>query len=569
MRINAGVLSSLLQADLDLARWNGAMNPYPGQTVRQFAMASLNRSLVKKYLSGTSDTTPEADAAALEKFTEVNDSCRRYAYDTSGRPDWVREALGEAQAFIYRFFYPDAIDCILSLSEISRGFGVGPGSSIGSPETDLYSKFSLSDLSATSSVLHVLYKQAIRHNPLWLELEDFRAKEKGYRIVESSRLSFVPKTVEISRTICTEPVLNMMFQKGIASVLEKRLKQVVGIDLQKQQPKNRELARIGSVTGRFGTIDLSSASDSMSLALVRAFFPAQAVAWLERCRCKTTVLPDGSTLELHMISSMGNGYTFPLQTIFFASLVYGAYRVLGIPLHYPRGLSHGNLAVNGDDIIVVSEAYDLVCEMLSCAGFRVNVDKSFNEGLFRESCGGDYYHGCDVRGVYLKHLRDANDCFSAINRLNRWSTRHRVPLCNLVGYLSRKCRFLPIPYDEDDSHGVKVPLCLLDTKLRRHKGTGGIYYRFSQLSKRSVKVDSPDSGQFSRPGWFYNPSGLLFALLAGSIRNGSIGFRTTARRAGIRRRYSSRWDYIPSAHLERGDYHVDWKFYVALNLGKV
>lgn len=576
MRICAGNLASLLQADLEASGWNGQIQSYPGQTPRQAACASIARSLVKKYLPGTLDTTPETDAKALALFMKVNDACRAYVPKHSEAPTWLRIALGEAKAFLWDFFYPvgrstemwGGQDFILSLHEICKGLNVGPGSSIGAPGEDLYSKLSLSPLTASSPALHMLYVQAIRHLPTWTENEDIRRTRLGCRVVGSSRLSFVAKTAEISRTICTEPLLNMMFQKGVARVLELRLRQVVGIDLKTQQQKNQQFARIGSRTGDFGTIDLSSASDSMSLTLVREFFPPEVVKWLELFRTKSTILPDGKELELHMISSMGNGYTFPLQTIFFSALVYGAYRALGIKPRPSRGHSLGNFAVNGDDIIVVREAYDLVCEMLAFSGFSVNVDKSFNEGLFRESCGHDYYHGHNVRGVYLKHLRDANDCYSAINRLNRWSARHSVPLPRLVGYLLSKCRFLPIPYDEDDASGVKVPASLLTRRLFE-KNTGGIFYRCSTLKPRSVSVDTSNGKTVKMRRYYENSPGLLLAFVAGCIRDGRIGQRQTDRIGRIRRRYSSRWDYIPFDPLETMGYDVRWKSYVGVNLGKV
>jgi hypothetical protein len=577
MRINAGTIASLLEADLLSAGWNGCKTAYPGQTPRQAAYASISRSIVKKYLEGTSETSPEADQKALALFTSVNNACRTFNYDTTCIPDWERIALGEAKWFLWDFFYPvghsrsswSDQDFILSSHEICKDLNVGPGSSIGSKSTDLYSKFSTSDLSATSSALHLLYVQAVRHNPTWLDVEMFRAERMGYGIAQASRLSFVPKYADISRTICTEPVLNMMFQKGIASVIDRRMRQVLAIDLRNQQSINQKLARIGSITGEFGTIDLTSASDSMSLSLVREFFPPDVVRWLERTRCSHTVLPDGSLIELHMISSMGNAFTFPLQTIFFASLVYGAYRTLDIQLKRSRAHVLPNFAVNGDDIIVVQQAYSLVVRLLQLTGFSVNVDKSFNEGPFRESCGSDYFQGYNIRGVYIKRLRDANDCYSAINRLNRWSSQQRTALPRLVSYLSRKCRFLPIPYDEDDSHGIKVPQCVLPRVWSRHKDTGGLYYRFSMLIPRSIAVNDTVGKAPNIPGWFNNPSGLLFAFLAGNIRDGRIVLRTTERSAKIRRRYSSRWNYIPVVDLEKGLDFESWKAFTVLNLEKV
>lgn len=581
MRINAGDLASLLEVDLQQAGWNGAKNPYPGQTQRQYAMMALSKSFVKKTISRR--TTEAADKAALDLFESVNERCRAYKFCTDGLPSWTRTALGEAKSFIYELFYslsdgPDTEKCWglmekqhLTYASICEGFGVGPGSSLGAPETDFYSKLSLSTMAASSSTLHKLYVQAISNNPTWTAMESLRSQRFGSEVVESSRLSFVPKTREISRTICTEPVLNMMFQKGIAKVLEKRLRETMNIDLSLQPDRNRRLARVGSLTGEFGTIDLSSASDSMSLALVREFFPATVVQWLERTSCRSTILPGGRKLELHMISSMGNAFTFPLQTIFFCSLVYGAYKSLGIPIKRPGARTDGNFAVFGDDIIVCKRAYGFVCELLSISGFSVNVDKSFNEGLFRESCGHDYYYGLDVRGVYVKTLDDMHDCYSTINRLNRWSAKHDVFLPRTVGYLRSRVRYLPVPYDEDDSHGIKVPSRLLDGRVFRDEDTGAIIYRFLTPRKRQYSMHATDGrkGKSSseKPRGFYeNPDGQMLALLVGSIRGGRVSLRTISRTSVVKKRSTPRWDWIASGWEVTPGFVSRWKAAVEMNV---
>ena len=602
MHIDAALLSSTLSLDLFEAGWNGTERPYPGQDGKQFAMAHLFRSFVKKYLPGTSDKNPKGDAAALSLFTKVNEACRSWQLDTSSFDDLDAVIIGEFRSIIDGFFYPgwcsvpkwceipsgvttwrDPVtnevliyhDFILGQNSILSGCGFGSGANIGAPETDLYSKLASSTLAATGEDLYVQYVDAIRCDHAWAEMEHSRHSALGTRIVKGSRLSFVPKTSEISRTICTEPTLNMFFQKGVAYCIEKRLSQVFGIDLSTQPDINRELARIGSLNGKFGTIDLSSASDSISLSLCREFLPARVTAILERYRCPSTILPDGSEIDLHMVSSMGNAFTFPLQTLLFASLVSACYRAYDIKVIRSRGKSVypddstygaktistpmkiGNFAVFGDDIIVDSRVYARICKILNVLGFAVNADKSFNEGLFRESCGHDYYHGCNVRGVYIKRLRDIGDCYSAINRLIRWVARHGIGLPRCIKLLRARVRFLPVPYDESDDAGVKVPIDMLKRRIN-HPDTGGTLYRYHRLLDRRIRFPLHENDR--RPiFWIYNPAGVLKAFVAGSIRDGSVVLRTSRRRAVIRKRYSSRWDYISDAQVERPGYAADWK----------
>lgn len=552
MRDYASDLPVYLEADLFANGWNGSLNPYPGMCLKQFAMMSLRKSFLKKLRP---DNTLLPDNKALELFLSVNSDCSKYV-PTGDRHLFEHEAiaLGEAKEFLDRFFYRyderfDMYMPILSTASITDGFGFGPGASIGSRTEDFLSKVGSSTMAATDRSLQLLYMQAICEDRVWSDVESIRLLNRGFEIVRGSRLSFVPKTAEISRTICTEPLLNMMFQKGIGEVITKQLNWSCGIDLESQPDKNRRLARLGSETGKFGTIDLSSASDSLSLGLMNEFFPKHVVDWLMKVRSPVTTLPGGDEVDLHMVSSMGNAFTFPLQTLFFCSLVYGAYRVKGLDFDRPRGHALGSFAVFGDDIIVRREAYDLVVKLLSLCGFKVNVDKSFNEGPFRESCGHDYYYGYDVRGVYLQHLRDVYDKYSAINRLNRWSVRHGITLYHTVSFLRKGVRSIWIPFDEDDSAGIMVPRRSAGRTLY-DKNSGSLRYRYYSFKQRTFDVASAGDRPVRLEGWFNNHSAILLAALAGTLRSGKVVHRLHGRRsARLKSGCCPRWDFIP---LDRG-----------------
>jgi len=359
----------------------------------------------------------------------------------------------------------------------------------------------------------------------------------------------------------------MLFQQGIASVLEEGLRQVVGIDLTDQPDKNRELCRLGSLSGEFGTIDLSSPSDSMSLSLVRKFFPRQVCYWLELTRTPKAVLPDGSLLDLHMVSSMGNAFTFPLQTLFFSSLVYGAYKAFGIKFRRPSKHTLGNFAVFGDDIIVKKGVYSFLCTLLSICGFKVNVDKSFNEGLFRESCGRDYYCGYDVRGVYIDSLKTSGDVYSAINKLAFWSATHGIPLPSTISYLRERpgFRFLPVPFHEDDMAGVKVPYATLRRK-RFCPDTGATFYRCFVPISPSIRLDE---GSLSKKlkGYFRNDSALLISAVAGTLRGGVLVPRQHDQpKFRLKTRKSSCWDSLPSKRHASASFGDGWKSIFEVNL---
>lgn len=545
MRNYASDLSESLNADLLRAGWCGSSIPYPGQTQRNYAMMCLSNAVLKKFRDGADDT---ADVKALALFEEVNSSCKSFTWDPSRHTEIDAVAIGEAKNFLYEFFYPDHRpdgtfrQPVLNFRDIIAGMTVGNGANIGCQSTDYLSKIGTSTMAATDQGLYELFRAGISSERLWTDVESIRQKMRGNEYVKGSRLSFVPKTREVSRTICTEPLLNMFFQLGIGNVLRSRLQEVSGIDLSTQPDKNRHLARLGSKNGRFGTIDLSSASDSMSLTIVKEFFPADVITWLMRTRSDITTLPGGREVVLHMVSSMGNGYTFPLQTIFFLSLVYGVYRARNIALRRPSRQSLGNFAVFGDDIIVLNEAYDHVSKLLMMCGFRVNVDKSFNDGFFRESCGRDYYCGYNVRGVYIRTLKDVHDRYSAINRLNVWSAKHGIPLPRAVSSLLIGTRKVLVPYREDDTAGIKVPLRLV-SKVKRSV-TGSVLYRASVPDVISYNVTDVELRPPRIRNWFTNHEAVLMAALAGTLRLGRVVPRSNAQLRRFKSRSVPCWDWI-------------------------
>lgn len=594
MHSRAEVLEVKLLEDLYEAGWNGNRVQHPEADPSQVAMSSLARSLLKKFHNDETDDT--RDNLALTLFTECNERCRRYPGVQPRRLD-EEYIIGEMRAWIYDFFYPNFYlsddvpftrePCLLNLSDIALHFGLGAGSNIGAPDTDFYSKFVLSSMSHTDPCLPILFRHALSVDARWSAVEISRANRYGYKRVRGNRLSFVPKSKDISRTICTEPILNMLFQKGIAGVLNGRLAEVAGIDFTVQPDRNVALARAGSIDGSFGTIDLSSASDSVSLALLRDLLPAEPLNWLLRCRSPLTVLPNGEELELHMISSMGNGYTFPLQTIIFTALVLSVYKIYGIRPERPRSASRtrsgslGNYAVFGDDIIVDHRVYNVVVRCLELLGFTVNKDKSFNEGHFRESCGSDFWSGHNVRGVYIKTLRDDMDSYSAINRLNRWSARHGILLRRAVSYLRSGCRFIGVPYDEADDAGIKIPLSVL--RNPRRDINGAVRYLACVNPPRKLRIPSVDSDRVLSesdlrrirrvsPDFVYDPDALILGLLAGHLRTnpqepiGSFGLRLRGRRVVHRRRVCPGWDNRIFASGESQAYADAWECAVVANL---
>lgn len=541
MGCNPDALYLCLQNDL-IGKLTGfdPDSPPPDLTIKQFAAVQLRKSLLKKYVENTDEA---ADQRAIDKFLAINTKCRNYS------PDWKTElelaTYGEIRRALDNFWFKEGHSLVFSYHDLFDQGRTGPGSSLLARGNDFYTKLFSSPLSATSHSLYDMYKDYVERYPTWNDAECKRlAKYGDVSLVEGNKLVCVPKTVDVSRTICVEPNLNMFAQLGMGRILEGRLREVYGIDLAKQPDKNRELARIGSRDDSYVTIDLASASDSLSLNMLEPLLPKPMLNWLKLLRSPVVEI-EGLSHKLHMVSTMGNGTTFPLQTILFTCVVSACYRVLDLPFSKPYGNRLGNFGVFGDDIIVDKLAYRLVIRMLEGLGFSVNTDKSFVEGPFRESCGSDWYFGRNVRGVYIKSLRTQQDRYVAINNLNSWSARVGIPLPETVQYLMKHTRFQPVPIWDNDDAGIKVPSSLVN-RLHRSKHTGSLIYKRSVARTVDMKIDEEKRALVSKGGKerIYNPSGLLLAFLRGDIRKSTISLSTSRPQYCTRFGIAPNWDYF-------------------------
>jgi hypothetical protein len=416
---------------------------------------ALASSFYKKLAPG--GNSQAADAAALEKFRAVNVSLPVDSFRF--------EAASEVESAFWDYFADHFNQVVgpredvenFDLDYVREHMNVGPGAAQKADSRTLVTKLFESAVSYTDDHLIRLYRGALVETGLWADAEMHRFERFGFTRVRGGKLFFAPKNAEISRTCCTEPNLNMLFQKAIGSFLEMRLAHFFGIRLDTEPTHNQELARLGSVDGSFGTIDLASASDSIGLQMMHSLMrPGALKALMMLSRCERAVLPDGEESELRMISTMGNGFTFPLQTVIFACAVRSVYDLMGLPMRDP--ISGARLfGVFGDDIVIVRSAFEFTTRMLAKLGFVVNVGKSFNSGPFRESCGHDYYAGTNVRGVYVRSLEIPQQVYSLINRLNRWSARAGIELPQTLSLLLTWVRDLRVPPSEPDDAGIHVP----------------------------------------------------------------------------------------------------------------
>jgi hypothetical protein len=286
------------------------------------------------------------------------------------------------------------------------------------------------------------------------------------------KLMFVPKDARSHRSIVVEPLLNSLYQKGVGSYLKTRLKRF-GVDLT-DQTRNRELSRKGSVDGASCTIDLSSASDTVSRELVWNLLPLQWAHALDIGRTPQ-VTYRSETLLLEKFSSMGNAYTFELESLIFYSLAVGTCTALG--------LSVQDVSVFGDDIILPVNAYHTFVGILDFCGFTVNSEKSFVHGPFRESCGFDYLNGMGVRPFYLKKRLNDRVLFVMHNffvRNGEWR------LAKVVKTFIKPHNRIYGPDGYGDGHLLGSYTLRSSRKLRRLGYEGGFFDTFVSNSRRVI-----------------------------------------------------------------------------------
>lgn len=541
--VNRQVFLSCLQADLSSYYDSDKNNP--SSNWKDVASTQLIGSIFKKF----EDPNPVADAKAISKFLSVNSTVGTWEIDTA-LPSWDEELVGNFKRCLDDFLHPSGDLLVPSLDALFQEGDLGSGANLLGNGGDFYTKMFSSKLTVTSLALYTSYRRSIANLPSWADAESNRLRAQGGpKVVEGNRTQCVPKNVDISRTICVEPTLNMWYQLGLGNIIRKRLKQVFGLDLSVQADINRELARLGSIDtsqNSFSTLDLESASDSIALNMVNYAFPKWFAELLMFLRSPSTEIA-GERVSLKMVSTMGNGFTFPLQTLIFSAVVSACYQQAGIPCKRLTD-ANPNWSVFGDDIIVVRKVYHRVVRLLSILGFVVNADKSFYEGPFRESCGNDFFKGHYVRPVYIRRLNDLQDTYVAFNKLVRWSCQMGINLPLTLQHLLRKCRFNPVPLWESDDAGIKVPEGFIKPKYNRF--TGSYVYKAYVSKRRSIKLHDDSlwvpRGQRRRD---YNPSGVLVAVTRGEFRDGELTPRQRRGRAVTVRRTALNWEVAPVSDL--------------------
>jgi len=373
--------------------------------------------LATKFLSKADFLSTKIDkkAVALEAFLKAEQTCVainedgfRSTYLKHGRFEWLHRAT---------FLKIGSILSDFDGNEVCDCANWGPGVTL--------NRLVKRDTSSTNKFRH--------EGGITRDLYDFIGElhelaypnwKVKFRLEVGNKIVTVPKNSKTDRTIAIEPGINLWYQKAIGTMIRRRL-QRFGLNLDSQE-RNQQLALSGSKTGELATVDFSLASDSISVATVEALLPLKWFTLMDLSRSKVGLV-EGSRIEYEKFSSMGNGFTFELETLIFYALALSVCNYLK--------LETKNVSVYGDDVILPVKAFDLYREMCKLYGFTVNVKKSYSSGHFRESCGSHFFAGIDCKPYFLRKVVESElDVYLAANSIRRLSRDPKLGYCDKKFY---------------------------------------------------------------------------------------------------------------------------------------
>lgn len=392
------------------------IDPMSYEDPRKFRLDYLATKFLSKadFLS----TSVDKRAVSLRSFFEAEKSCKevnRSLPKTSSLNkkwyDWVHNAASrKIEQILGNFDGNEIADCA----------NWGPGVSLNRNikfDTSSTNKFRHED-GITRDLFDLVGDIHAIAYPTW-KIEKFTF-HVGNKIVT------VPKNSKTDRTIAIEPGINLWYQKAVGTMIRRRLLRF-GLNLNSQE-RNQQLAYQSSLSDRNATVDFSNASDSISISTVEGLLPRRWFLLMDSLRSQFGSV-EKSSFRYEKFSSMGNGFTFELETLIFYSLALATVMYLG--------LDQKEVSAYGDDVVLPVGAFDLYREVCETYGFTVNVSKSFRSGHFRESCGSHFFAGINCKPYFLRSMVvTESDIYLAANSIRRLARNSTLEFCDARFYLS-------------------------------------------------------------------------------------------------------------------------------------
>lgn len=351
-----------------------------------------------------------------------------------------------------------------NLEEVISVCKFGSRSSIGCTLAQAYLDVKLSSrraFSGSSGCAEIFFKEVVQHDNLMREMvENLGVKlEDSPLCTETLSLTTVPKSWKIYRLITPLSLLGLFLSNGIGAVISSRLA-AAGLDIRRLQMRHSRLVKQMSVTLKLATADLSAASDSLTKELLCQILPRDWFSMLRKLFITQVIHKDGDSVRQSHTESvlpMGNGATFPVETLVFYCLLRAIGELSGV-----KGL----ISVYGDDLIYPSRLHKFVCVIFPLMNLKLNLDKTFVKHPFRESCGADYYRGVDVRPFFFdgerqlltrtKYLAFLHKTYNGLCR--RWDPSEiRSTLRSLLIEMLRVTDvIMRVPPEYPDTAGIKT-----------------------------------------------------------------------------------------------------------------
>jgi hypothetical protein len=443
---------------------NLGFNPFDYNTLESARSALLAVDFLRKHEN--LPTKIDLDQKAYNGFFEAEELCKETNLRLLSRNDYA-SVLFKAQRKIAAILGPLNVDAIIDLA------GWGPGSTLKIKRRSASSanKFR-SKIELTPALLKVFQKP-------WFQAQ-FPHWVMNFREYEGNKVITVPKNAKTNRVIAVEPSGNLYLQKGVGSYIRDRLLHF-GVDLT-DQSTNQKFAWFASKGNDIATVDFSAASDTISSQLVLDLLPFDWFQMLDLLRSPRGYVKD-NLIEYEKFSSMGNGFTFELESLIFYALAC-AYCDEDDPLSTC-------ISVYGDDLVLPSKYITGFEDLCLHVGFKINMSKSYWSGYYRESCGYHYWDGHDITPIYLRrNLSDQIEKMHLHNRLVELSMRtvgfgfRDKRFRNSIEFLRNGARVL-VPYGYGDcgfitSFDEASPLVLDKNYMRGYQRYGLLVKPFWQ-----------------------------------------------------------------------------------------
>jgi hypothetical protein len=167
--------------------------------------------------------------------------------------------------------------------------------------------------------------------------------------------------------------------------------------------------------------------------------------------------------------------------------------------------SYSQVYVYGDDIVIPSHNFELVCTYLARFGMILNTEKSYSESYFRESCGCHAYKGFDVTPAFFQkvnlHTSSPADSTLLLSLLSKYDILRKKKFYSTAAYLRQSIitTFGNLPDVHYDSPMLGFPserrALMKDLRpfiygVRRHKeDPQQVLYKVRHVRPREVSHD--------------------------------------------------------------------------------